>query len=90
MHTTHDRPVIENGLEVNGEIVFGHQNGAEKEEQVSRGRPYNALSDHRKGYHGTVPLVVFPEKEEDKGDGGANQKADNNRAIPRVHGTAIL
>lgn len=77
-------------MEVNGEIVFGHQKGAEKEEQVTRSRPHNALSDHGKGYHGTVPLVVFPDKEDDKRDGGANQKADDNRAIPRVHGTAIL
>src|SRR5580700_6895984 len=90
MHTAHDRPVAEHGLEVNGEVVLGHQNGTKKEEQVTRSKADNALSDHGKRYHGTVTLMVFPDKEEDKGDGGANQKADNNRAIPRVHGTAVL
>lgn len=90
MHTAHNGPVCEHGLEVNGEVVFSHQNGTKKEEQVSRSRPDNTLLDHRIWHHGVVTLVVFPDEEEDKGDGGADEKAYNNRAIPWVHGAAIL
>ena len=81
---------MKHGLEENGEVVLGHQNGTEKEEQVTRSRPHNALFDHRERHHGTVTLAIFPDQEDDKGHSRANQKADYNGAIPRVHGTAVL
>lgn len=90
MNTAHNGSVCEHSLKVNSEVIVGHQNGTEKEEQVGCSRPDNTLPNHRIWYHGIVALVVFPDEEEDKGDGGADQKTNNNRAIPRVHGAAVL
>lgn len=90
MHTTHDGGVIEHGLEVNREIIFGHQNGTKKEEQVGCSRPDNTLLDHGKRQHGIVALVIFPDEEDDKCDARADQKANDNRAVPWVQGAAIL
>lgn len=90
MNTAHNGRVVEHGLEVNSEIVFGSQNGTKKEEEIARSRPDNTLLDHRKWHHGVVTLVIFPDKEDDEGDAGADQKADNNRAVPWVHSTAVL
>lgn len=90
MHTTHDGGVVEHSLEVNSEIVFGHQNRTKKEEQVGCSRPDNTLLDHGKWQHGVVALVIFPNEEDDKCDARADQKADDNRAVPWMQGAAIL
>lgn len=90
VHTTHDGGVVEYGLEVNREIIFSHQNSSKKEEQIGCSRPDNTLLDHGKWQHGVVALVVFPDEEDDECDASADQKANDNRAVPWVQGATVL
>lgn len=87
MHATHDGRVILHSMKINRQVVVRvvrcEQYNHEEEHRSGR-RPDDAHFQHLERDHGIVATAPFPTKEDDEGHGRTGEKADHDRAIPRV------
>ena len=90
MDTALQRGVIHDGLEVDGEIVVGHEHDAVVEEIRYGGRADDAAPEHGPRHHGGVALVVLPREEQPEADNSPDDQTDDDGAVPCELVPAVL